>query len=132
IALSDRLYAYRNEIAPAVIGSRPDFLFLSRTGVGRTLWTIRVAIQRSMLRHLGVRVTPPQVRQTHAKITAAPNPGADELIRQVLGQKDLKTKTKVYAGIDTRRAGRAHAHLVARLREARPERVRRRQKAPRE
>ena len=35
--LSDRLYAYRNEIAPAVIGRRPDFLFISRKGVRRTL-----------------------------------------------------------------------------------------------
>jgi hypothetical protein len=37
----------------------------------------------------------------------------------------LKTTTKFYAGIDTRRAGRAHAQLVARLRETRPQRVRR-------
>jgi integrase len=128
IALSDRLYAYRNEVAPAVIGRRPDFLFISRTGVRRTLWTIRVAIQRSMLRHLGVRITPHQFRHIAAKIHLDANPGAYELVRQLLGHKDLKTTTKFYAGIDTRRAGRAHAHLVARLREARPERVRRRPK----
>jgi integrase len=130
IALSDRLYAYRNDIAPAVIGRRPDFLFISRTGVRRTLWTIRVAIQRSMLRHLGVRITPHQFRHIAAKIHLDANPGAYELVRQLLGHKDLKTTTKFYAGIDTRRAGRAHAQLVARLRAARPERVRRRPKTP--
>jgi integrase len=130
IALSDRLYAYRNDIAPAVIGRRPDFLFISRTGVRRTLWTIRVAIQRSILRHLGVRITPHQFRHIAAKIHLDANPGAYELVRQLLGHKDLKTTTKFYAGVDTRRAGRAHAHLVAKLREARSERVRRRPKNP--
>ena len=109
---------------------RPDFLFISRTGVRRTLWTIRVAIQRSMLRHLGVRITPHQFRHIAAKIHLDANPGAYELVRQLLGHKDLKTTTKFYAGIDTRRAGRAHAQLVARLRAARPERVRRRPKTP--
>jgi integrase len=124
-ALADRLYAYRNEIAPAVIGSRPDALFVSRKGIPRALSTIGVAIQRSVLRHLGVKLTPHQFRHLAAKIHLDANPGAYELVRQLLGHKDLKTTTKFYAGIDTRRAGRAHADLVARLREVRPKRVRR-------
>ena len=124
-ALADRLYAYRNEIAPAVIGSRPDALFVSRKGIPRTLSTIGVAIRRSVLRHVGVKLTPHQFRHLAAKIHLDANPGAYELVRQLLGHKDLKTTTKFYAGIDTRRAGRAHADLVARLREVRPKRVRR-------
>jgi integrase len=124
--LADRLYAYRNEIAPAVIGSRPDALFVSRKGMPRALSTIGIAIQRSVLRHVGVKLTPHQFRHLAAKIHLDANPGAHELVRQLLGHKDLKTTTKFYAGIDTRRAGRAHADLVARLREARPERMRRR------
>jgi integrase len=125
-ALADRLYAYRNEIAAAVIGSRPDALFVSRKGIPRTLSTIGVAIQRSVLRHVGVKLTPHQFRHLAAKIHLDANHGAYELVRQLLGHKDLKTTTKFYAGIDTRRAGRAHADLVARLREVRPKRVRRR------
>jgi integrase len=124
-ALADRLYVYRHEIAPAVIGRRPDFLFISRRGVRRALSTIRVAIQRSVLRHIGVRLTPHQFRHLAAKIQLDANPGAYELVRQLLVHKDLKTTTKFYAGIDTRRAGRAHAALLNRLREERPERVRR-------
>jgi integrase len=78
-----------------------------------------------VLRHVGVKLTPHQFRHLAAKIILDANPGAYELVRQLLGHKDLKTTTKFYAGIDTRRAGRAHADLVARLREARPKRVRR-------
>ena len=37
--------------------------------------------------------------------------------RQVLAHKHLKTTTNFYAGVDTRRAGRAHAELLMKLRE---------------
>jgi hypothetical protein len=50
-------------------------------------------------------------------------------VRQMLGQKNMKTAVTYYAGIDTRRAGRAHADLLMRLREARP--GRRLRRAPR-
>src|SRR5262249_13797696 len=130
--LADRLHAFRNEIAPAVIGRRPDVLFVSRKGKPRALRTIGLAIEKSVLRHIGLKLTCHQFRHIGAKLHLDANPGAYELVRQLLGHKDLKTTTKFYAGIDTRRAGRAHANLLARLREARPERVRRRPKTPQE
>jgi integrase len=88
------------------------------------MWGIRVAIQRSVLRYVGIKITPHQFRHLAAKIILDSNPGAYELVRQLLGHKSSKTTTKFYAGIDTRRAGRAHADLIARLREARFKRVR--------
>jgi integrase len=130
--LADRLHAFRNEIAPAVIGRRPDVLFVSRKGKPRALRTIGPAIEKSVLRHIGVKLSCHQFRHIVAKLNLDANPGAYELVRQLLGHKDLKTTTRFYAGIDTRRAGRAHANLLARLREARPERVHRRPKTPQE
>jgi integrase len=130
--LSDRLYAFRNEIAPTVIGRRPDALFVSRKGRPRTLRTVAIAIERSVLRHIGLKLTCHQFRHIAAKIVLDANPGAYELVRQLLGHKDMKTTTRFYAGIDTRRAGRAHAQLLGRLREARLQRVRRRPKRPQE
>jgi integrase len=70
------------------------------------------------LRHLGVKLTPHQFRHLAAKIALDANPGAYELVRQLLGHKILKTTTNFYAGIDTRRAGRAHADLIMTLRES--------------
>jgi integrase len=130
--LSDRLYAFRNEIAPAVIGRRPEALFVSRKGRPRTLRTVAIAIERSVLRHIGLKLTCHQFRHIAAKIVLDANPGAYELVRQLLGHKDMKTTTRFYAGIDTRRAGRAHAQLLGRLREARLQRVRRRPNRPQE
>jgi hypothetical protein len=48
--LSDRLCAFRNEIAAALIGRRPEFLFVSKNGKRRSLATLRVAIQRTGVR----------------------------------------------------------------------------------
>jgi len=117
-ALSERLHAYRNEIAPAVTGKRPDAVFVTFTGRPRTQAAIKVAIERTVLRHLGVKMTPHQFRHLAAKIILDNNPGAFELVRQLLGHKNLKTTTNFYAGIDTRRAGRAHADLIMKLRES--------------
>jgi integrase len=116
--LADRLQVYRNEIAPAVIGKRPDAVFVTRTGRARRQDAIAVAIVKTILRNLGVKITPHQIRHLAAKIVLDANPGAYELVRQLLGHTNLKTTTSFYAGVDTKRAGRAHADLLMKLRES--------------
>jgi len=125
LALSDRLYAFRNEIAAELTGKRPDRLFVSIKGVPRGLATLSVAIQRTVLRRVGVKITPHQFRHLGAKIHLDSNPGAYELVRQLLGHKTLRTTTRFYAGPDTRRAGRAHAELIRKLRAPALERAKR-------
>jgi integrase len=124
--LAERLQVYRNEIAPAVTGKRPDALFVGWTGKPRTQAAITVAIEKAVLRHLGVKLTPHQFRHLAAKIILDANPGAYELVRQMLGHKNMKTTTNFYADIDTRPAGRAHADLIMKLRESAPGRRHRR------
>ena len=124
--LAERLQVYRNEIAPAVIGKRPDAVFVSFSGKPRTQGAIKVAIERTVLRHLGVKLTPHQFRHLAAKIELDGNPGAYELVRQLLGHKNLKTTVNNYCGLDTKRAGRAHAELIIKLRESKLGRGRRR------
>jgi len=117
-ALADRLQAYRNEIAPAVIGRRPNVIFLTNTGRTRSQAATANAIHKAILRYVGINMTPHQFRHWCAKIILDHNPGAYELVRQMLGHTSLKTTTSFYAGIDTRRAGRAHADLIMQLRES--------------
>jgi integrase len=127
--LAERLQVYRNEIAPAVIGERPDAVFVSFSGRPRKQDTIKMTITKTIRRYLGVKLTPHQFRHLAAKIILDDNPGAYELVRQLLGHKNLTTTTMFYAGIDTRRAGRAHADLIMKLRESNLGR-RRRQRPP--
>jgi integrase len=124
-ALADRLRLFRDEIAPAVIGKRPDTLFLTRRGKTRIQATIATGIYKAILRDLGIRMTPHQFRHLCAKISLDHNPGAYELVRQHLGHTSQRTTTSFYAGLDTRRAGRAHAELVMQLRQSKLRRRRR-------
>ena len=117
--LADRLQVYRNEIAPGVTGKRPDAVFVTWAGQPRTQAAITVSIEKAVRKTLGVDLTPHQFRHLVAKMILDANPGAYELVRQILAHKNLKTTTNFYAGIDTRRAGRAHADLVMKLRESR-------------
>jgi integrase len=117
-ALADRLRAFREEIAPMVIGERPETIFVTWKGTPKRPAAVQIAIEKTVLRYLGVKITPHQFRHLAAKIALDANPGAYELVRQLLGHTNLRTTTSFYAGIDTRRAGRAHADLVMRLRDA--------------
>jgi len=123
--LSDRLYAFRNEIAADVIGRRPEFLFVSADGSRRTIGTLRVAIERAVLRNVGIKITPHQFRHLAGKLHLDAYPNAHESVRQFLGHRDIKTTTRFYAGPNTRRAGRAHADLIRKLREPLPRRRKR-------
>jgi integrase len=123
--LADRLVVYRNEIVPAVTGRRHDAVFVTWTGTLRTQGAITTAIERAVAKNLGVKLTPHQFRHLVAKIILDANPGAYELVRQMLGHRNLKTTTNFYAGVDTRRAGRFHAELLMKLREVRFSRQRR-------
>jgi integrase/molybdopterin biosynthesis enzyme MoaB len=116
--LAERLQVYRNQIAPAVTGKRPDAMFVTWDGKPRTQAAITLAIEKTVLWELGVKLTPHQFRHLAAKIILDENPGAYELVRQLLGHKNSKTTTNFYAGVDTRRAGCAHAELVMKLRES--------------
>ena len=118
LELSNRLHLYRNQIAPTVIGKRPERLFVTWRGKPRTQAAISVAIETTVLKHVGVRLTPHQFRHLAAKIRLDESPGAYELVRELMGHKNMQTTTNFYAGIDTRRAGRAHVELVAKIRKA--------------
>jgi integrase len=118
LVLSNRLWSMRNEIAPSITGLRPETVFVTVTGKPKSVPAIRVGIERTVLRRLGVHITPHQFRHVAAKLHLDADPGAYESARQLLGHRCLRTTTRFYAGPDTRRAGRAHAELISRLRAA--------------
>jgi integrase len=116
-ALGDRLWKFRNSIAPRVIGSKPNRAFIIWSGTPRGQGTLALSICNIVRRRLGVRLTPHQFRHLAAKIYLDQNPGGFELVRQLLVHKNQKTTVGAYAGINTKRAGRAHAKLIMQIRE---------------
>jgi integrase len=128
--LADRIWTYRTEIAPAIVGRRPDMLFVTTAGKPRMQETITNLIKKAVLKNLGLKFTPHQFRHFAAKIILDANPGAFEAVRQLLGHKNMKTTTNFYAGIDTLRAGRAHTDLLMSLRDKGTRPAQRRQARP--
>jgi integrase len=128
--LGDRLWKFRNSIAPQVIGSKPDSVFVTWGGTRRGQHALALAVNKTVRRRLGVRVTPHQFRHLAAKIYLDQNPGGFEVVRQLLGHKHLKTTIGAYAGFNTKRAGRAHAKLLMQIREQEFAPTRRRKRKP--
>jgi integrase len=115
--LADRLLLFRNEIGPALTGSRPDRLFVHPGGTLRRKEGVRLNIEKATRDYLGVVCTPHQFRHLAAKIALKANRNSLEQVRQLLGHKTLRTTSNFYVGTDTLAAGRAHADLVMQLRE---------------
>jgi len=90
--LADRLWAYRTEIAPAVIGKCPDALFVATTGRPRTQGAVTVAIEKAVYKNVGIQLTPHQFRHFAAKVILDSNPGAHELVRQLLVHKNRRRR----------------------------------------
>jgi hypothetical protein len=53
-ALADRLRVFREEIAPTIIGQRPETIFVTWEGQPKRSAAVQIAIQKTVLRYLGV------------------------------------------------------------------------------
>ncbi len=106
------LSEYRDQIAPKIIGRKPDRLFVNPDGTPKGSQTLSFLIRRVVRKRAGVELSPHQFRHLAAKILLDDSPGAFELVRQLLGHENLKTTANFYAGMDTRRAARHHHHLL--------------------
>jgi Phage integrase family len=116
--LGDRLLVYREEIAPKVIGKRPDAVFVTLTGKQVTQAALSTAIVKAVRKHLGIRITPHQFRHLAAKIKLDADPDSLESVSDLLGHRNRKTTRNFYGGINTRRAGWAQAELVRKLKKS--------------
>ena len=70
----------------------------------------------------------PPVSPSERKVLLDAEPGSFETVRQLLGQKNIKTTTNFYAGIDSRRAGRHQQRLIERTLEAPKPTIRRKKR----
>jgi integrase len=107
------LIEYRDRIAPKVIGKRPSRLFVNVDGTPKAQATVAWLIGTYARRRAGIVLTPHQFRHLSAKVLLDDQPGSFEVVRQALGHKSLRN-TRIYAGIDSRRAARHQQRLIER------------------
>jgi integrase len=105
------LIEYRDYIAPKIIGKRPSRLFVNADGTSKAQATVAWLIGTYAWRRAGIVLTPHQFRHLSAKVLLDDQPGSFELVRQALGHKSLRN-TRIYAGIDSRRAARHQQRLI--------------------
>ena len=106
------LIEYRNRIAPAVIGHRPERLFVNADGSAKSQSTVAWLIKTYLERRAGIVLTPHQFRHVSAKVMLDAEPGNFETVGNCLGTKKSETTVNFYAGIDSRRAGRHQQRLI--------------------
>jgi integrase len=122
------LIEYRNCIAPAVIGHCPERVFVNADGTAKNQATVAWLIKTYLARRAGIVLTPHQFRHVSARVMLDAAPGSFEIVKQLLGHKNIKTTTNFYAGIDSRRAGRHQQRLIEQALEAQKPPIRRRKR----
>jgi len=110
--LAKMLIEYRNDIAPKIIGRRPDSLFVNADGARKHQATVSHLISRYLKKHEGILLSPHQFRHVNAMVMLNHSPGNFEGVRQLLGHSSVQTTAAFYAGIDSRRAARHHQALI--------------------
>jgi integrase len=111
-SLAKKLIEYRERIAPRIIGHRPTRLFVNADGTPKSAAMVATLISSYLKKRAGIVMTPHQFRHLSAKIVLDAQPGAFEVVRQLLGHKLQSTTVNAYAGIDSRRAARHHQRLI--------------------
>ena len=106
------LRTYRGQVLKGSGKSSTEFLFDDGQGKPKLPTTVSWLLERTIRRHLGIKMTAHQFRHLAAKVILDADPGAYESVRQLLGHRNLVTTVNNYAGLDTRRAGRHHAALI--------------------
>ncbi|MGF7163034.1 integrase [Rhodoligotrophos appendicifer] len=98
---------------PALMrGRNHDYLFPGEGRDQKTSHTLSEQMSVLLWKHLGLKVTAHQFRHAAAAIILEKLPGNYEMVRRVLGHRNLRTTTNSYVGLDTINASRMYADLV--------------------
>jgi integrase len=110
--LAKMLGEYRDDVAPKIIGRKPDCLFVNVDGTRKHQSTLAHLIIRYLKKREGILLSPHQFRHLSAKVMLNHSPGNFEGVRQLLGHSSMQTTADFYGGIDSRRAARHHQALI--------------------
>lgn len=115
ITLLDRYLAV---VRPQLIRDPSPFLFPSPRGGHKIAYILSNQIADLTATELGVRMTAHQFRHVagHAYLSAVP--GGHEVVRRLLGHKNIHTTVEFYAGMEIRAAYKHYDSIISRKRTA--------------
>jgi integrase len=108
------LELYRTRVLPVLGGAGSLFLFPGRDGAKAEV-TLASQITRLLRRELGVRLSPHQFRHLLGYIYLLRHPHGHEVVRRMLGHRDIRTTIKFYAGMEMAEAARQYEAVLEEL-----------------
>ena len=115
--LSDRIRTYVDEWRCLFVADANPHLFPGRNGKPKDESVLRRQIKQYAFDHGGVRITPHQFRHGAAKLLLDAKPGHYEVVRKVLGHKNITTTYEHYAGAETQAAIELYDDVILGLKE---------------
>lgn len=95
---------YLHDIRPKLLRAPSDYLFPGQGAGPKRPSLLSGQIADTVEEKIGVRLTAHQFRHLIGYIYLQTNPGQHEVVRQLLGHKDIQTTLQFYAGMETQRA----------------------------
>lgn len=107
---------YVHDHRPVLMGGRNhDCLFPGEVHERKDIKTLSSQISEKLWKCLGLKVTPHQFRHAAAAILLKHEPGNYELVRRVLGHRNIQTTINFYIGLETLEATRRFGNLMTEL-----------------
>jgi integrase len=104
---------YVNEFRPALMrSSNEDWLFPGQTGGMKGKTCLSGQITDRIYRATGMRMTVHQFRHAAGAIILKRRPGEYELVRRLLGHRNVQTTIKAYVGLENIQASKIFADIV--------------------
>ena len=101
---SDRVREYIDRYRSMSLPQANPHLFPGRNGKAKDITALRRLISNSLFKHTGICLTPHQFRHLAAKLLLEARPGHYEVVRKLLGHKNLSTAYDHYTGTETQAA----------------------------
>jgi len=114
--LSARIRAYLDQWHDRFATTASVHLFPGRNG-HKDLSTLRKQITRTLFDHTGIRLSPHQFRHVAAKLLLENRPGFYEVVRKLLGHKNLSTVYEYYSGAETKAATELYDDVILGLKQ---------------
>ena len=93
-------------------GSNAAWLFPGETGGVKTSRTLSLQITDRIEKASGLRITAHQFRHVAAAIYLKVHPGQYEIVRQLLGHRNIETTMNSYVGLDIIQATETFSEIV--------------------
>ncbi len=115
--IDEYIHQYRPQL---MRGFNHDHLFAGEAQPQKATKTLSEQVSERLWKKLGLEITPHQFRHSAAYIMLKADPGNYELVRRVLGHRNIATTRNFYIGLETLEATRLFSEMVTDLERGEP------------